>query len=194
MNNDTAAHAPAYTQEEVLSMTRLNPAPKRRYDITMKIENAPGPFGYVKGYAQYIAPDCIYLLDRFAGVHAKPERTLDIDFRKVDDTTYVGSIYLDAILDEDYFHSGVCKWKFIDVRADLMSTGHQSETTFLPRLDDTEVLQKKSVKFYFLSGSYPSEGGERGFSSSGRRDPNEYRPELRDRTFAISLMPKEASP
>jgi hypothetical protein len=170
MNNETVDHAREYKQDEVAAMYRLNPSPKRRYDITMTIENAPGPFGYVKGYAQYKAPDCVYVLDKVAGVNARPEHTLDIDFRQTDQNTYVGSVYLDAILDQDYFGKGLCRWGFTFARAELKATGREEETSFVPSFSSNSLDAGIAVKNYMQRKFYPADMDIKGAAVHGRTD------------------------
>lgn len=194
VNDETAAPPRAYTQAEVAEMYRLNPAPKRRYDITMTMENAPGPFADVKGYAQYSAPDCIYMLDSAAGVHARPEHTLDIDFRKVDETTYVGSIYLDAILDQDYFGKGMCRWGLTFARAELKATGAENEALFVPGFSSDDVADANIVKNYMQKKFYPSDSDIKGLAVNGRTDREKMAGISDDDLMVVVFAIKEFKP
>lgn len=186
MGNETIQKRKHYRQAEVEAMYRRNPNPVQRYEITMTIENPPGPFDSVKGYAQYEAPDCIYLMNPAEGVHNQPMTTIDVSFRKIDDRKYSAVFYEDAMLNEDYFGTGVCKWKFTFARAELKATGADNETTFVLSFASKETRSSKAITSYFWKGSYPREGAA-AFSDFGFPSPETYKPSLRDELFTISF-------
>ncbi len=170
-----------------------NPAPGRRYDITLAITDAPGPFGSVEGFAQYEAPNCVFTLDSIAGVHSIPRHRMPVTYRKLDDSTYVGTIYLDAMLDEDYFANGICHWQFTSTTAVLKATGAHAETGFAPSFELEEALAQKSMTKYFWKERYPRESIE-DYSEFGRPSAENFKSEIRDNLFTITLTPKEVRP
>ena len=194
MNSEAPEKPNVYTHDEVVAMYRLNTAPKRRYDITMTIENAPGRFDSIKGRAQYDAPDCMYLMARFDGIHGKVYHTLEVEFRQTGESTFVGTVYLDAMLDEDYFGKGVCRWQFTSATVELMATGIEEETRFSPSISIDEIDKARESTLFFANIAYPSQGKNKGFPDFGEQDLNKYRPELQDQTFKITLTPKEVLP
>ena len=78
---------------------------------------------------------------------------MPISYRKLNDRTYVGTIYLDAMLDEGYFREGVCHWQFTSTTAVLKATGAHAETGFSPYLMREQILPQQAVKQYFQKSS-----------------------------------------
>ena len=174
---------------------KRNPSPKQRYDITMTIADAPGPFESVQWYADYEAPNCLFILDRFAGVTSRPSYRMPVHFRKVDGSTYVGAVHLDAMLDDDYFGDGVCHWKLGAVSIYLKATGTAAETNFLAGMGLDEVLEQKAVTAYSMKQSYPQDQTIEGFSEFGERDRSKFAPYITGNDlFTITLTPKEVRP
>lgn len=180
-----------YRQADVEAMYRRNPNPKRRYDITMTIKNAPGTFEDVSWGAQYDAPDCVYMMDGTAGVHGNVDTAIAIDFKKIDAATYIGTIYLDAMLDEDYFGKGECKWQFTGAYARLRATGKGEETLFVSFIDPKDVAATKTITSYYLFRDYPAVPNFERYKTNGSRDVSKYRPELQAETFSITMLAKE---
>jgi len=134
---------------------KRNPNPTQAYEITALIEHAPGPFEVVKGFAQYSAPNCTYMLDRVAGVPTIPEQTLPVDFAKADEGTYVGTVYLDAMLDDDYFGQGVCKWGLTISRIELRAGQSPADSIFVSWLDKAQIDSGSSVISHLQRRFYP---------------------------------------
>ena len=188
--NDHATGAQETDSPSLRHKFRVNPAPKRRYDITMTIKDAPGPFGDVGFSAHYIARNCMYWTDKFAGTTARPTHTIAMPFKKLDEVTYVATVYLDAMLDEDYYGDGICHWELLEVAAGLEATGADGETGFGPDISPESIVAKESVTKYFWRGGYPRSGVSN-YADFGLGDVQKYKPELRDELFAIALVSKE---
>ena len=174
---------------------KQNPNPKQRYDITVTIADAPGPFESVEGFAQYEASDCVFVLDRFAGVTSKPRYRMPIVIRKINESTHVGTIYLDAMLDEDYFGKGACHWQFTSTTVMMKASGEKTESLFSASLSLIQVSKLESVKTYFRKEVYPRVPDFEGFSSSGQVDRSKFVPSLSDDDlFTIALAPTKVRP
>ena len=190
-----ASEDPAPHPRAMADKYKRNPAPKQRYDITMTVANAPGPFGSVEGFAQYEAPDCWYTLDRIAGVPAIPHVTLPVSYTKVDDTTYVGTVYLDVMQDEDYFGRGICKWVLTSARVSLKATGTREEASFTAYVHLDDFANKKPVTTYFQKEFYPLVTEIRDASIQGRTERSKISPGISDKDlFTITLAPQEVQP
>ncbi|MCV2502646.1 MAG: hypothetical protein N4Q30_00955, partial [Neisseriaceae bacterium] len=94
---------------------RLNPQPKQAYRIKVKVDNAPGPWGKQVLSAGYMANNCHYTISRFAGATGRPERTIKIEPEIKRDDYLEGVVYLDAMLDEDYYGQGTCQWELVGI-------------------------------------------------------------------------------
>ncbi len=110
-NTHTASASAKNDKSAQTELYRLNPAPQEGYEVTLKIENAPGPFKQIRWSAMYQAKGCNYVVNEWAGVRGEPEKVLELPFKEQADGSYVATVYLDAMLDEDYYGNGVCKWK-----------------------------------------------------------------------------------
>ncbi|WP_196298232.1 hypothetical protein [Xanthomonas albilineans] len=88
----------------------LNPHPVKRYEV-IATSHAPGPWDSIEAYIGYdvINEKCVPLAP-FLGVRQTPNTGLDVPMTQVDDHTWKGYFYRDALLDEDYFKLGVCHW------------------------------------------------------------------------------------
>ena len=172
---DAPAHDLRYKQ---------NPQPKQAYRITIEIKNAPGPFESVKGFAQYAAPNCRHITDHLAGASAIPERTLPINYVKVDDSTYVGIVHLDAMLDEDYFGREICRWEFTSSRIELKAFEDEYAATFVAYYDLEQLASSQERKSFYWKRGYPIEEVP-GFNDSGLASPEEFKPEIKHELFSI---------
>jgi hypothetical protein len=77
-----------------------------------------------------------------------------VELRKVAEGEYRGTLYVDRMLDEDYYGRGVCKWEFTGAGAMLKATGAEEETRFLTFVDAKPLTE--GSRYALLSGSvYP---------------------------------------
>lgn len=97
---------------------RLNPSPQQHYRITLTIEDPPAEISAVKGTVQFDVKDkkCMPMTDPIAGVWKHTSFSRSVVFRG-QGNTYVGDVYTDQLLDEDYFGLGTCKWNLTGVIA-----------------------------------------------------------------------------
>ena len=172
---------------------RMNPAPKRRYDITMTIKDAPGPFEDVGFSAQYDAPDCIYWTSKFAGTTSRPMHMMRLPTEKLDDTTYKATVYLDAMLDEDYYGDGVCHWQLSGVTSGVKATGTDAETGFGADISPEAVIAQEAETTYLWSEYYPRAGIDN-FAEYGSKTLDKVPLERRDEFFTITLKSNEVKP
>jgi hypothetical protein len=174
--------------------------PKQAYQLTMVIENAPGPFGLIEGSAQYDVTNHKTCGERnpVSGTRSRISTHPPIEWKPMGNGQYLATVYPDLMVDEDYYGNGVCRWKLMGASALLKATGTETETRFLPALDIEDILAERTVKRYFWKGGYPTEpdtaSGEKGFPDLGYQDFNKFRPELHDDLFAITLSAKEVQP
>ncbi|WP_266169272.1 hypothetical protein [Dyella subtropica] len=170
---------------------KQNPHPKMRYEITVTIDGAPGPFDSISGFMQYEVTNkqCIPLTGGpMNAMRIPPTAHPAIDFKRVSDNVYTGTVYADYFLDEDYFGEGVCHWSLMSATARLKV----KNLTLVPYLLSDEIFSQKSVEAYFVRGDYSDNDQERG--SSGSRRSSDYPPELQKDIFSITLVAKESIP
>lgn len=173
---------------------RLNPHPVRAYRVTLTLDDAPGPFRAVEGFAEYTAKyrdepgrTCGYMA---GGVGAFIALSWGEPFqlKKISDDIYEGVVYADGMLDEDYDGEGVCHWEMIQVRARLRANDSQVGTRFAPFMSTSSGLSEKSEERYFWKGTYanPDFGNHTSFGQTDYKKINRRRDELFVITMAIS--------
>lgn len=140
---------------------RENPRPQQAYRLTMAIENAPGPFKVMVSAVQYdvVNTECLPPPKENAGGRSSPVPTNDIPFEltRVSENQYVGVVYLDGMIDEDYHGRGICRWELVQAQVHLKATGAESETRFIASLSrDHDGFGSGNTKvLYYSKNSYP---------------------------------------
>lgn len=170
---------------------KQNPNPKQRYEITLKIHDAPGPFDSVTakvGY-QVVNGECVPLTPG-SGATIVPREYLPLALTRVSEDSYKATLYLDRFQDEDYYGLGVCHWE-------LMSAGFELKVggmTFHPAIMLKEIKAGVSPVRYFSKHTYAdaSDPAITPFSDSG----NATREEFKDpaNTFSTQVTAEEKTP
>lgn len=172
----------------------LNPAPKRAFEIRLKVEGAPGPLSQVSGTAQFDVSndtECGHY-NRLAGVVERITSNEPFTLAKVSDSEYSGVVHLDAILDEDYYGNGVCRWELSEARVALRAD-EPDATRFVPKLPGEAVAAGGSQTRYYWKGYYPrTKTGN--FADYGNKNLDEVPADKRDEFFTITLSAKEVQP
>lgn len=168
---------------------KQNPHPKQRYEITMTIDGAPGPFDSVTGKMGYeiTNPDCVPK-DPVSGGSSPPGSTPSIEFRQEGGGLYRGVLYLDLLQDDNYFGLGVCHWKMTDAFMGLKANG----VTFGPNISYDDIVSNKSSTWYFLK-EYYSGVSLKDYNDGGTL-LSDYVAKNRDKFFSITLTAKEVVP
>ncbi|MBB3821654.1 S1 family peptidase [Xanthomonas cannabis] len=175
---------------------RKNPHPTQAYRITMTIEGAPGPFGSVSGTAFYDMKnrDECAPFDPSLGMSTKPkEDIIPIVFQKINDTTYVAIVYIDGMVDADYYGKGVCRWDFGGLGASLKATGEKAETDFMPSLEKKYFVEGKSKATFFWSGGYPK-SKINDYPDTGEENAEKYSEPNRSSLFRVTLNAERVAP
>ena len=97
---------------------RLNPSPQQRYEITLTIEDPPASIE-VHGQVQFFITntDCMPFVDRIAGIKPDSSFRVPLTFEQETATTFVGHFFADALLAENYYGLGECRWNFTSAKA-----------------------------------------------------------------------------
>jgi hypothetical protein len=162
----------------------LNPRPTKRYELTVTIKNAPGPFDSMQTIAQYDVTDrfCVPTLPG-SGATNPPDKTVPLTMTKVDENTYTGTFYADLIKDEAYSEKGMCHWKLTAVSMYLQ----HKNLTLPPSISLDNILAKKSETTYFSGLSYAQADNER--IDNGMPDDSRFLPS--DHSFSVTFEAKE---
>lgn len=180
-------------QEEKISHN-LNKNPKQAYTVTMTIVDAPGPYEVSRSSLQYDISNrqCLPPIRNFAGVQTEPRSTsIPFPFTKVSDGRYVGTIYLDAMSEEDLYGRGICRWELagIFVRADMQFNSEH----FYPELalwyTPEMLLSEQAKTFYFWRDGRgrPDPSDPAIFEAQG---PKFFRAEIEAEVFSVTFSSK----
>ncbi|CBA15585.1 hypothetical protein [Xanthomonas albilineans] len=167
----------------------LNPHPVKRYEV-IATSHAPGPWDTIKAYIGYdvINEKCVPMMP-FVGVRQTPNTGLDVPMTQVDDHTWKGYFYRDALLDEDYFKLGLCHWDVTSVGVSARVKG----VTFGWGGMLVELLHDSPETSYFKKSVY----GDTSFAPYGAPDYSPLRPEYKQSPsdfFPVTIAVKEAKP
>ncbi|WP_175926302.1 hypothetical protein [Burkholderia cepacia] len=160
---------------------RLNPEPRRPYEITVTVEDAPAPFDSISVHVLYqvVNDRCIRTL-RGSGATPVLERSVSVELTRVDGHRYTGEMFADLMQDEDYFGLGTCHWAVESVNAEarinqlVLSTGTMPAGSGAPA----------SVERFFSNHSFAD--AQRSRVSIGNARRSDFGPDAGD-TFSIVL-------
>lgn len=164
---------------------RVNPAPKEGIEVSLQIDDAPGPFASFSGNASYQSFNCDYVTSEWAGARASPTKQLPLTVSRQGDNRFVVTAYRDALLDEDYYGKGVCKWDMLSVRVGFRATGAQEDTVYVVDLNADKIQPGSVIKRYYWKGGYPQLSGATGAGFSGGQSPAEFESSRRANLFSI---------
>lgn len=147
-------------------LRKLNPAPTQAYEIRLTLANASdlssaadgkSPFTVVEGTVQFDASNGARCGKSNALSGHVPTLSSHEPFRlsRVSATEYVGTVYADMLLDEDYYGRGVCHWALTEARVAFRARADIADTRFVAGLSAKEVLAGGTQARHFWKGYYP---------------------------------------
>jgi hypothetical protein len=184
--SSAATPARKSTMNDKLNIQR-NPQPKMRYELTLTIQDAPGPFESVTGHMQYeVENERCSPENPISGTYGKrPYKDVPIEFTRTGDNTYTGTVYLDLLRDEDYYGLGVCRWKMV---AAIVAMTEQ-DVTFSPDIPLDKIATQQSKTLYFPKKAYRN-ASLKG-SGDGGMPMSEIVAQYRNDFFSATLTAKE---
>ncbi|MEA9607527.1 hypothetical protein QY702_14010 [Xanthomonas campestris pv. plantaginis] len=191
----TEAAAEADVEAGGRGLAKLNPNPRKAVEVTLTLKNAPGAFGLVQGAAQYDVSneDACGKVQPETGTAGRITSQEDFALKKVSDTEYRGTVYLDLMQDEDYYGRGVCHWEFTGASVMLKATGAEEETRFLSFIEAKTVTAQQTQTKYYWSKGYPR-SESKSFPDTGELSPEKFKADIRNELFTITLAAKEVAP
>lgn len=175
---------------------RENPSPQQAYQVTMAINDAPGEFGWIQGFVQYdvVNRECLPPPKENPGGTQSPLPTRSIPFalQRTADGGYTGTVFTDAMVDEDYHGRGVCRWALKNVQVQLKATGAKPETLFMADLYGEELLAHETKALHYWKARYPQEVGFDDYPESGRTSLDKIAENDRSEFFEITLTARRA--
>lgn len=191
----TEATAAADVQAGGRGLAKLNPSPRQAYALTLTLDKAPGAFGLVEAAAQYDISneqECGKIQPE-TGTAGRITSQENVALKKISDTEYRGTVYLDLMQDEDYYGRGVCHWEFSGASVLLKATGAEEETRFLSFIEAKTVTAQQALTKYYWKDGYPR-SESKSFPDTGELGPEQFKPDIRDNLFTITLAAKEVAP
>jgi hypothetical protein len=166
---------------------KLNPDPQLRYEVTLTIDqDVPGPFESVIAFSYYQTDDKRVPMQPISGAVLSVDHRVPVTLRQTAPRTYQGMVYLDLLLDEDYYGLGVCRWSLMSFNAQLIA----GEVRFGAAIGGKEVAAGQPRTEYYPKAAYgdtstpnwyvPGSGAHEGVRAK------------RGNFFTTTLTPREA--
>jgi hypothetical protein len=179
-----SAHGAAMNKPDI----KLNPQPRMRYEITVGVDGAPGPFDRVEGVVDYrVSNENCVPLTPVTGATVAPEKRVPIALTHAGDNIYKGEIFVDLLQDEDYYGKGVCHWSVVAASANLFV----KQVDFSAPLFRDDLLNGNTVTRYYSNRSYATTQRER--VDTGETDRTQYQEEAAA-TFSVTVRALQAGP
>ncbi|MGF6492881.1 hypothetical protein ABIE56_001038 [Luteibacter sp. 621] len=167
---------------------KLNPNPRMRYEFTVKVDGAPGPFDRIEGVVDYrVANEACVPLTPVVGATVAPEKRVPITLQPAGNGLYKGEIFADLLQDEDYFGKGVCHWSVVAASANLFV----KQVDFSAPLFKDELFKGKPVTRWYSNRSYATTQMER--VDTGEENRAQYQDEA-SATFSVTVHAEEMHP
>lgn len=160
---------------------KLNRQPRMSYEITVKVDNAPGPFDRIEGVVDYRVSneDCVPLMP-VTGATVAPEKRAPVVLTHTGSNLYKGEVFADLLLDEDYYGKGVCHWSVVAASANLWV----KQLDFRAPLFHDDLLKGNPVTRYYSNRSYATT--QMGRVDTGETDRSQYQDEA-NATFSVTI-------
>ncbi|MBJ9974474.1 hypothetical protein IAE35_12785 [Pseudomonas sp. S75] len=179
----TFAHGEPATRPDVT----INPHPRMKYEVSVKVDGSPGPFDRIEAIADYRVKneDCIALTP-LTGATVPPEKRVPLTLLRSGNNRYTFEFFTDRIQDQDYFDRGVCQWSIVAVSANLWI----ENVNFSAPLFHDDIFQNHPVTRYYSNRSYATRHMDRVDVGEPNRD--QYEDEA-NATFSITLDARKTS-
>lgn len=167
---------------------KKNPNPRMRYEATLTIDNAPGPFDSITGFMQYEVTNKACVPETGGPMNPlrlPPKAHPEIVFNKVAENVYKGAVYADYFQDENYFGLGVCHWSLIAVITSL----NINKLSLSPHLSPEQLFSQKTITRYFVRQVYLD--NDNSLPDFGEPSPTNYPTNRQKDIFSVTLTAKE---
>lgn len=181
--------------EPTMPHYRRNPHPQQRYEVTLRLDDAPGPVLSLEGAAQYEVADlsCVPELPG-SGVRPVPRQTLPVTYLRTAMNSYVLTVHSDAMRDEDYHGLGVCRWKLAALHVALHLADRQHRDIAIdPTLTGEALLSGRTSTAHFWRDGRPRVNPQDAVALD-YQGPRRYREDIRADVFSVTFIPRTATP
>lgn len=109
--------------------------------VTVRIEGASGTFDSIKAAADYqVSNEGCVPTAPISGGKVAPNKRVELSLAQATDGTYQTVVYVDQLMDEDYFGRGTCHWS--PVAASVVAV--KEKTRFSAGIFAEKILAKSS--------------------------------------------------
>ena len=126
---------------------KLTQKPEQAYTLDFEFDSAPGALENIRALAFYRADNspCAKPLPT-SGAVLPPEHNMWLKLKKTDVARYQAMFHRDALIDEDYFGIGMCRWRLQNIAVYFSSP----TTDFVAPLSmpGTEFAQVRAEHFF----------------------------------------------
>ena len=163
---------------------KLNPNPRMRYEVTVRIQDAPGPFDTIDGTVDYRVSneDCVPLTP-VTGATVLPSKRVPLKLTAIGDNTYRGELFADLLQDEDYFGKGICHWSVVAAGVEARI----KRMDFAASLPKDHLFAHKAIVQYYSNRAYVESDTE--LLNTGNLNRDDFKDPAH--TFSISLSAEE---
>lgn len=174
---------------------KLNPAPRDAYDIRVVLEDPPGPFAEIDAAAQYDVanPGECGEPHPLSGAVPRISTNEFVKLRRMSDTEFVGRVFADQVLDEDYYGRGVCHWEFIEVRVAFRASADPMSSWFIATLQAEAIRKGSSKATFFWAGHYPKAEIDN-YSTIGHTTLDHVEDANKHEFFEVEISAQQARP
>jgi len=157
-----------------------------RYELTLTIHDAPGPFESIEGAMQYEVIDNRCSPENpISGTWNPPHANVPFTFTRVADNVYTGTVYLDMLKDEDYYGLGICHWQMTFAIVGMKANGAE----FSPDISSAKIITGQTETTYFPKKAY-ADTSFKGMSDGGM-PMSDTIARYRDEFFSTTLTARE---
>ncbi|CAB3628135.1 hypothetical protein [Achromobacter pestifer] len=200
-DGNTAAGVRAPANASAPPLRKLNPAPTQAYEIRLTLSNASdlssaadgkSPFTVVEGTLQFDASNGARCGKSNALSGHVPTLSSHEPFRlsRISATEYVGTVYADLLLNEDYYGRGVCHWALTEARVALQARADIADTRFVAGLPAKKAFAGDTQARYFWKGYYPR-FGQGQHTDYGREQLDAVPADKRSEFFTMTLTARK---
>jgi hypothetical protein len=130
---------------------RHTPEPVREYALVIAFAGLPGPVSGVEASADFAVDnvECVPPME-LSGARLRPEHSIGLPLQSLDANRHATSLHADALLDEDYFGLGVCRWSLNWATVRFRS----AQTEFVGAIPLEDIQAGRPVTLHYLVSDY----------------------------------------
>ena len=200
--NSAAGNAPVFNQqlfspveEDAKYVYKQNPSAQQAHEFSVILYSAPANLEAISAKAHYINHDCAQGEAESKDENAALKTSIPVEFTRTSPTQYTGTLYADAMLDEDYLQNGkTChwQWKGFDMVFEPKPNLSQIQYTAYIDVDQqvSEGVYKQDRYITRLNFNQPKER-EKVLSAVAVADKDRFSAESKEQLVTISLEVKK---